>query len=107
MHNAMDNYEQCMKDVSKTVDSITAFKGSTGDTNRLECLRTYKNDLKKQVPTVKSLYEGYVQNYSIKDGSLVQNSLKSESKALAEIKVQNDSLSIAGANGQKATNDVI
>lgn len=96
-----------MKDVSKTLDSITAFKGSTGDASRVECLRTYKNDLKKQVPTVKSLYEGYVQNYSIKDGSLVQNSFKNESKAVAEINAQMDSLSVAGANGQKATNDVI
>jgi len=108
MFNAHDNYEQCMKDVGQSLESITAgaaaFKGSTGDTLRFECLKNYKAELKKHVPTVKSLYDGYVQNYSIKDGSLIQNSLKAENKAIEEIK---GALKNAGPSGSKVANDVI
>lgn len=90
MFNAKDTYSQCMKEVEGLVAKQEggSYKGSSGDNMRVECVRAYKNDLKKNVEKVQSIYEGYLQNYSQKDGSLLsyQALVKAEGKAIQEIK---------------------
>ena len=44
---------------------------STGDHARVKCLQAYKEELKKNIGKVSSMYEGYLLNYSAKDGSLL------------------------------------
>ena len=34
-------------------------------------MQNYKNELKKNIPKVQSFYDGYLQNFSQKDGSLI------------------------------------
>ena len=42
------------------------------DTLRLNCINNYKKTLKASVPKVNSIYDGYLQNYSPKDGTLLK-----------------------------------
>jgi len=58
MANARDKVNECLREAEK-------------ETLKLKCLQGYKNDLKDNVPKVKSMYEGYIQNYSVKDGSII------------------------------------
>lgn len=39
---------------------------------KLKCINKYKETLKASVPKITSLYDGYLQNYSSKDGSLIK-----------------------------------
>jgi hypothetical protein len=60
-------------------------EGSSGDTQRLKCLNLYKEALKGNVSRVQTMYEGYMQNFSAKDGSLLVGSgaLSNSSKEVA------------------------
>jgi hypothetical protein len=82
MFNAKDDFERCMKERGQIKEEVLAgavpFKGSTGDLQRVECLRAYKDELKKNAPMISTIYEGYIQNYSIKDGSLIKADFKAE-----------------------------
>jgi len=72
MGNARDSARQCLEHATK--------EGKEPD--KVRCLQEYKEDLKKNVPKVQSMYEGYLQNYSAKDGSFIQGSLAKEKKVI-------------------------
>ena len=38
---------------------------------RANCLQDYHNKLKENVPKIGSYYDGYMKNFSAKDGSLI------------------------------------
>ena len=74
MGNLRDEAEKCLQGASKhnetggngkRMDTMTS-----GDPIKLKCLQKYKEDLKKNVPKTQAMYEGYMQNFSSKDGSL-------------------------------------
>jgi hypothetical protein len=69
MGNAKDGALKCLEEVAKEGGSEPA---------KVKCLQGYKEELKKNVPKVQSMYDGYLQNYSAKDGSLIQGSLSKE-----------------------------
>ena len=78
VHNARDDFDSCLSEANE-------LKGKFGyDTARFKCLSTYKEDLKKQVPNLNQIYDGYQRNFQAHDGSLVnQNFAKSkEDKAM-------------------------
>ena len=55
--NAKDDFENCMDDAEE-------LKGRSGyDKTRFTCLSSYKNELKKQVPTLNQIYSGYMRNF--------------------------------------------
>ena len=57
MVNAKDEYEQCMKDIGEK-------KGLQGyDAGRIKCIGEYKNELRKEVPNLNQIYEGYQRNF--------------------------------------------
>ena len=76
MLNAKDEFESCIN---------RARQAGATDTVRMKCFTVYKDELKKQIPKVQGFYDGYLQNYSLKDGSL-QPLPKSEAKEIAAIK---------------------
>ena len=51
--NTRDGYELCMAEAKEK-------EGRMGyDTARYGCISSYKDELKKQVPTLNQIYEGY------------------------------------------------
>ncbi len=48
----------------------------------MKCLNKYKETLKSNVPKINFLYDGYLKNYSGKDGSLLK---KIDDKELTEV----------------------
>ena len=63
--NARDDYKVCMTDAEEKI-------GQRGyDTARMGCLNGYKADMKKQVPSLNQIYEGYQRNFQAHDGSLI------------------------------------
>ena len=57
VNNGKDDFDFCMKETDQ-------HKGKLGyDTIRFNCLTAYKNDLKKQVPNLNHIYDGYLRNY--------------------------------------------
>lgn len=70
MMNAKDEFQVCLGNVQKALEE-SARQGTTGDSARVKCLHAYKDELKKNVGRVQAMYEGYLQNYAPKDGSLM------------------------------------
>ena len=55
--NANDDYTSCLK-------SAEVLKDKMGyDTTRFKCLSNYKEDLKKQIPNLNQIYDGYQRNF--------------------------------------------
>jgi hypothetical protein len=75
MGNAKDGALKCLEEAGK--------EGS--EPAKVRCLQGYKEELKKNAPKVQAMYDGYLQNYSAKDGSLIQGSLSKEKKVIAEL----------------------
>ena len=78
----------CMKDAEDKV-------GKRGyDTARMNCVNNYKSELKKQVPNLNQIYDGYQRNFQAHDGSLVKSDFgkinKQDAKYMAEIQEQQD-----------------
>ena len=72
--NAKDDLEQCFKDADER-------QGLTGyDIARFGCLSNYKEALKKQVPTLNQIYDGYQRNYQTHDGSIINTNFAKLSK---------------------------
>ena len=70
MENAKDDFVKCMSEiVDNNAESSTYTVGN--DNARNKCLHDYHKTLKAAVPQVRSFYEGYMLNYSKKDGSLM------------------------------------
>ena len=67
-----------MANARDTADACLAVQGKS-QKEMAECTTAYKQSLKDNVGKVLSIYEGYMLNYSIKDGSLLQ--LDKEAKA--------------------------
>ena len=66
--NARDDFDACMKEAEQS-------KGLRGyDTHRFRCITEYKDELKKQVPALNQIYEGYAKNFQAHDGALVSRS---------------------------------
>jgi len=55
-----------MQNTEKLKDAAKGFDGA-----RFTCLSDYKNDLKRSVHPVSTMYDGYLKNFN-QDGSLVK-----------------------------------
>jgi len=66
MENAKDDFNRCIAKVEEET------QGVGGDHYRMKCLTAYRDELKTQTPRVHSMYDGYLQNYNPKDGSLLK-----------------------------------
>ncbi|CDW82746.1 UNKNOWN [Stylonychia lemnae] len=66
MENSRDDFMKCLDGISHAEIYVPG-----ADLAKNKCLHEYKNKLKTTVPVVHSYYDGYLQNYSSKDGSLV------------------------------------
>lgn len=73
MLNARDECNNCLTRAQQQIDGdgLGGLKSTGGDQAKVKCLKVYKDDLKKNVSKVQGMYDGYLQNYSQKDGSLV------------------------------------
>lgn len=63
-----------------------------GDQAKFSCVQGYKNSLKSQIVKVHGIYDGYLQNFSTKDGSLIQlnKELSEEVKKMQKSVVEKD-----------------
>ena len=65
--NARDDFAACMEAADERFG-----KGRKGnETARFACLSGYKEELKRQIPGLTSIYEGYQKNFSTRDSSLI------------------------------------
>ena len=85
MENAKEDFYQCLTRVEAEVSAANGNMPVTDqyfqpglDVGRKECLTSYKNTLKKNIPVVNSYYEGYLKNFSPSDGSLIQSFTEEE-----------------------------
>ena len=64
--NSKDEFAKCMQNAEVLKDAAKGY-----DSARFNCLSDYKNDLKRSIQPVTTMYEGYLKNFN-SDGSLVR-----------------------------------
>ena len=64
--NSKDEFAKCMQNAEILKDAAKGY-----DSARFNCLSDYKNDLKRSIQPVTTMYEGYLKNFN-SDGSLVR-----------------------------------
>ena len=94
MANVREEADKCISEAAKQSEGSVA---TSGDPIKLKCLQKYKEDLKSNVPKTQAMYDGYMQNFSAKDGSLT--SAWKEKKEIAQIVLEQKQLA--------STNDII
>ena len=98
--NARDDFKVCMQDADEKI-------GRSGyDSARMTCLKGYKDELKKQVPSLNQIYDGYQRNFQAHDGSLInvqfqklRGASKEDGKYLGDI---NEQQKVIGATASDA-----
>ena len=64
--NSKDEFTKCMQNAESLKDAAKGY-----DSARFNCLTDYKNDLKRSIQPVSTMYEGYLKNFN-SDGSLIK-----------------------------------
>ena len=71
MFNAKDDFHSCIERANKEFGNIEGTMAQGGDTAKLKCIHGYKDTLKSSIVKVQGIYDGYLQNFNLKDGSLI------------------------------------
>lgn len=71
MENAKDDFNKCIKLLENNQESQGTSQGYGQDTEKFKCIKNYKDELKKHQPRISSFYDGYLLNYSPRDGTLI------------------------------------
>ena len=66
LHNSKEDFKKCMQNSEALKDAVKGY-----DSSRFNCLAEYKNELKRSVLPVQTMYEGYLKNFNA-DGTLVK-----------------------------------